>query len=154
MAAVWLAACAPRDDKEPPPKPPPGPSIAERVQVLAADVLVIDGRHVRLADVVTPQPIPDARCWAEALAAKQATLATRELVRDARTLRIEPTGRKDEYGREISHVILDNEDLAHTLHDAGFAAETQPGRFTWCDRISAGGEGAPEVKSLMDFSRG
>jgi hypothetical protein len=36
----------------------------------------------------------------------------------------------------------------------GFAAEAGPGRFRWCAPISAGGEGAPDVRSLMDFSRG
>jgi endonuclease YncB( thermonuclease family) len=148
-----LAGCR-RAEQEPAPKTPPGPSAAERMQVLNADVFVIDGRHVRLADAVAPQPIPDARCWAEALAAKQATLATRELVRSAQTLRVEPTGRSDEYNRTVAHVYLDGQDLGRTLHDAGLAAETAAGRFGWCDPISAGGSGAPDVKTLMDFGRG
>jgi hypothetical protein len=124
------------------------------VRVLNTDVLVVDGRHIRLADAAAPQPIPDARCWAEALAAKQATLVTRELVRSATQIRVLPTGRKDEYNREIAHVLLDNQDLGHTLHDAGLVAEAAPGRFNWCGPISKGGEGAPDLKSLMDFSRG
>jgi endonuclease YncB( thermonuclease family) len=124
------------------------------VRVLNADVLVIDGRHIRLADAVAPQPIPQARCWAEALAAKQATLAARELVRTSHDLRVEPTGKTDEYGRAVAHVFLDHQDLATLMHDAGFVADTQPGRFSWCDPVSAGGEGAPDFRSLMDFSRG
>ena len=35
------------------------------------DALIIDGRRVHLVDAVTPQPAPDARCPAEALAARQ-----------------------------------------------------------------------------------
>jgi endonuclease YncB( thermonuclease family) len=124
------------------------------VRVLNADVLVVDGRHIRLADVVAPQPIPQARCWAEALAAKQARLAARELVRTTRDLRVEPTGKTDEYDRAVAHVFLDNQDLAGILHDAGFVAAAQPGRFSWCAPVSTGGEGAPDLKSLMDFSRG
>jgi endonuclease YncB( thermonuclease family) len=128
--------------------------MAERMQVLNADVFVIDGRHIRLADAVAPQPIPDARCWAEALAAKQATLAARELVRTSRKLRVEPTGKTDEYGRAIAHVFLDNQDLATLMHDAGFVADAQPGRFSWCAPLSAGGEGGPDFRALMDFSHG
>jgi hypothetical protein len=149
-----LAACGPRETKEPPFRPPAQASVAERVKVLNADVFVIDGRHIRLADAVAPQPIPDARCWAEALAAKQATAAARELVRSADDLRVEPTGARDEYNREIAHVVLDNQDLGRTLHDMGIVADTSSGRFGWCDPISAGGEGAPDVHSLLDFSPG
>jgi hypothetical protein len=148
-----LAGCGPADDG-PQSKAPPGPSVAERVKVLNADVFVIDGRHTRLADAITPQPIPDARCWAEALAAKQATLATRELVRNAGALRVAPTGKTDEYNRQIAHVILDNQDLARSLYDMGMAAQTSAGRFVWCQPVSAGGEGAPDYKSLMDFGPG
>lgn len=152
--AVGLIAAGCQRREEPPFRPPAGPSVADRVQVLNADVLVIDGRHVRLAGAVTPQPIPDARCWAEALAAKQATAAVRDLVRSARDVRVEPTGRTDPYNRAIARVILDGQNLGHVLHDQGMAAETESGRFAWCDPISRGGEGAPDVKSLMDFSRG
>ena len=148
-----LAGCG-RKDEGPPPKPPAQPSVAERVRVLNADVLVIDGRHVRLAEAVAPQPIPDAHCWAEALAAKQSTEAVRELVRGAGDIRVEPTGGTDEYNRTIARVLLDNQDLGHALHDMGLVAEAAPDRFHWCDPISAGGQGAPDVKSLMDFSRG
>lgn len=152
-AVVMAAGAGCRRSPEPPLQAPAGPSMAERVQVLNADVYVIDGRHVRLAGAVTPQPIPDARCWAEALAARQATAAVRELLRGARDLRVQPTGRTDAYNRAIARVIVDNQDLTRTLHDAGMAAETE-GRFNWCGPISEGGEGAPELKSLMDFSRG
>ena len=149
-----LAACGQHPAKEPPFRPPAHASVAERVKVLNADVFVIDGRHIRLADAATPQPIPDARCWAEALAAKQATAAVRELVRSTDDLRVEFTGARDEYNREVAHVILDNQDLSRTLHDLGMAAEAPSRRFPWCDPISAGGEGAPDVHDLLDFSSG
>jgi endonuclease YncB( thermonuclease family) len=153
-AAGALAGCGGRDDDAAPLRAPPGTSVAERVKVLNADVFVIDGRHVRLAGVAAPQPIPDARCWAEALAAKQATAATRDLVRDAQALQLQPTGARDEHNREIAHVVLDKQDLGATLHDMGLAAETSTGRFGWCDPISSDGAGAPDVKSLMDFAPG
>jgi hypothetical protein len=148
-----LAACS-RRPPEPPPRPAAGLSVAERVRVLNGDVLVVDGRHIRLADAVAPQPVPDARCWAEALAAKQTTAILRELVRSAQDIKVQPTGARDEYNREIAHVVLDHQDLGRTLHDMGLIAEAQPGRFSWCNPISAGGEGAPDVRTLMDFGGG
>jgi endonuclease YncB( thermonuclease family) len=147
-----LAGCGRR--AEPPLQAPAGLTVAERVRVLNADVLVIDGRHVRLAGAATPQPIPDARCWAEALAAKQATAAVRDLVRGARTLSIQPTGQTDSYNRAIAHVLLDDQDLARTLHDAGLAADKPLDGFGWCEPISKEEPGAPEFKALMDFGGG
>lgn len=140
---------------EPPFNPPPGQAVAQRVRVLNADVLVVDGKHIRLAGAATPQPIPDARCWAEALAAKQSTAAVREMMKNALSIRVEPTGRTDEYNRAVSRVFLDNQDLAALLHGQGMAAETKDARrFAWCAPISEGGEGAPNVRTLLDFSRG
>jgi hypothetical protein len=154
LAAGALAGCSRREAKEPPLRAPAAPSVAERVRVLNADVLVVDGRDIRLADAVAPQPIPDARCWAEALASKLSTAAVRDLVRSSGAIRVEPTGRRDDHNREIARIVLDNQDLGRTLHDMGLAADTTAGNFGWCGPISAGGEGAPDYKALMDFSRG
>lgn len=154
LALAGVAGC--RRKPDPPFTPPQGSPFADRVRVLNADVFVIDGKHVRLAGAVTPQPVPDARCWAEALAAKQATAIVRAMIKDAIDVRFEPTGKTDAYNRAISHVFLDGQDLAAKLHDAGMAAEAEPDSrsFSWCRPISEGGVGAPDVKSLMDFSRG
>ncbi|CAN7306133.1 nuclease [Phenylobacterium sp. LjRoot219] len=155
VLALTLAVAACRRTPEPPLQAPPdvGATMAERVKVLNADVLVIDGRHVRLADAAAPQPVPDARCWAEGLAARLATAAVRDLVAGARDVRVEPTGRTDEYNRAIAHVSLDNQDLADTLHRQGLVATSSTGRFGWCAPVSLQEPGAPDVKSLMDFSR-
>jgi len=154
IALAGLAGCGSKAAEDPPSRPPAGPSVAERVRVLNADVLVIDGHDTRLADAVAPQPLPDARCWAEALAAKQATAVVRALVRNAGAIRVAPTGRTDDYNRQIAHVWLDNQDLAATLHDLGLAAENSTGRFGWCEPVSAGGQqGAPDVKAFIDLSQ-
>lgn len=157
LATCFALAATGCQRKEEPPlgaARPPGPRVADRVKVLNADVLVVDGKHIRLAGAVVPQPIPDARCWAEALAAKQATAVVREMMKLATDIRVEPTGQTDEYNRALARVFLDNQSLADALHDQGMAAETEGRRFTWCAPISEGGEGAPDLKSLLDFSRG
>ena len=158
-ASLILATTAGCRRKEEPPfggGRPPGPTVSERVRVLNADVFLVDGKHIRLAGAITPQPVPDARCWAEGLAAKQATAAVRELMKDALSIRVEPIGKTDAYNRAVSRVFLDGQDLAAKLHDAGMAAEGEPDSrtFSWCAGVSEGGAGAPQIKSLMDFSRG
>ena len=39
-------------------------SVANRVLILNADTLVIDGRHVHLSNASTPQTTLHSRCWA------------------------------------------------------------------------------------------
>ena len=154
LAVALGAGC--RRKAEPPFNPPSRPVVVDRVRVLNADVFIIDGKHIRLAGAITPQPVPDARCWAEGLAAKQATAVVREMMKDAIDVRVEPTGRTDAYNRAVSRVFVDGQDLAARLHDDGMAAEGEPDSrtFSWCGGISEGGQGAPDVKSLLDFSRG
>jgi len=154
LALAALGGC--REKPEPPFNPPSRPVAGDHVKVLNADVFVIDGKHIRLAGAVTPQPVPDARCWAEALAAKQATETVRAMMRNAVDIKIEPTGKSDPYSRAISRVYLDGQDLTAKLHDNGMAAEAPPDSrsFNWCGSVSEGGMGAPDVKSLLDFSGG
>lgn len=147
-----LAACGPKEP-ELQRQPVPPPTASQRMKVLNADVFVIDGQHIRLADSYAPQPVPDARCWAEALAAKFATQQVRSLVDDAQDVTFTPNGKRDEYNRAIAAITLDNADLGRTLHDLGFAATKSEGRFEWCEGLSNKTPGAPELNSLLDLSR-
>lgn len=151
-AALALGGCARREEpvRE---RVRTGPSVAERVRVLNADVFVVDGQHIRLAEAYAPQPIPDARCWAEALAAKQATIEVRGLMSEADSIELAPTGRRDEYNRIVAKVSLGGVDLARTLYDLGLAAQKAEGRFGWCEPISKGEAGAPPLRAMMDFGR-
>jgi endonuclease YncB( thermonuclease family) len=108
---------------------------------------------VRLANVAAPQPLPHARCWAEAAAALQASRAARDLVGDAHSVQVTPAGGRDEYGRQLAQVSLDGADLGDALYAQGLAAHRPPGKFDWCAPLSEAGEGAPPTRALMDFSR-
>ncbi|HEY8618281.1 nuclease [Phenylobacterium sp.] len=121
--------------------------------VLNADVLVVDGRHVRLAGVWAPQPIPEARCWAEALAAKQATAEVKAMVRQANEIFVAPSTKRDAYNRSVTRVALDRLDLGQSLADRGLVATTWDEAFPWCQPISRNAPGAPPLRALMDFSR-
>jgi hypothetical protein len=156
-AAGWLAVAALAGCREQPlltdDETPPAQALSERVQVLSADTLVIDKTPVRLANAFAPEPIPQARCWAEAVASNQATDVVREIVRGARTVDVKAVGGFDEYHRPFSTVTLDGLDLGQTLYDRGLAA--RPGetrrRFEWCNPISQQDPGAPTLSSLMKY---
>ena len=81
LALATLAACSEPEPSRAPAEAPP--NISARIQVLNADTLVIDDAHLRLAGVYAPQGIPDARCWAEAMASKQAAERLRRIVASA-----------------------------------------------------------------------
>ncbi|KRA62018.1 nuclease [Caulobacter sp. Root655] len=151
---VPLAACQRTPDPPASISAPPG--LGDRVRVLSADAFVIDGRHVRLANAYAPQGVPDARCWAEAAAAKQVTDWVRGKVREARVVAIETPDGFDEFHRELAVVRLDGEDLGQALYEAGLASrrtEAAYGRFSWCEPISAKAAGAPAVGSLLDSGK-
>ncbi len=149
--ATVVTACHKTPDPPASILPPPG--LGDRVRVLGADAFVIDGRHVRLANAYAPQGVPDARCWAEASAAKLANDWVRGKMRDARAVTVEPTGGVDEYHRDLARVSLDGVDLGQAMFEAGLAGrrtEAPNGRFSWCDPISGRATGAPVVGALLD----
>lgn len=148
-AGLGLLACQaerPAADRTAPP-----PSVAERVSVLSGDTFIVDGRGVRLANAFAPEPIPRARCWAEALAAKQTARVVQQMMREASSIEIRPTGRRDSYNREFAIVMLGGLDLGQTLYDEGMAGRDGVSRFPWCEPISQNAKGAPTVYSLYEL---
>ncbi len=153
---VALAAMATACDR--PGRQPPLPKnvalpVATRVMVLAGDAMIIDGRHYALANAVTPQGIPDARCWAEAVAAKHSIQVVKRLLGDARAISVRPTGQFDSYNRTLAYISLDGLDLGQTLYDEGAAAKPADGVFRWCEQISRELDGAPSWGSLSEPGR-
>jgi endonuclease YncB( thermonuclease family) len=149
-AGLWLAGCERKP--EPPPAVAPAPTVVERVRVMSGDALVVDGVSLRLANAFAPEAPPQARCWAEALAAKQAARKLQEMIRDARSISVEPTGKIDTYNRQIALVRLNGLDLGQTLFDEGLAAQPPSGRFEWCDPLSKNNPGAPALFSVMELA--
>ena len=103
-ALLLLAAC---DGDSPLLTDDPGEVELNNVKVVDAQILVIDGRRIRLANVQAPVLAPLSRCWGEAIAAKEAVLHLQQMVHEGRTVEVEPTGRKDPIGREYAHVRID-----------------------------------------------
>ncbi|MGR4865854.1 thermonuclease family protein [Caulobacter sp. LARHSG274] len=151
LSAALLAGCQRTPDPPASVNVPPG--LGDRVRVLSADAMVVDGRHVRLANAYAPQGVPDARCWAEATAALLAVDKVRDRVKDARTISVGPASGFDEYHRELATVSLDGVDLGQELYSQGLAARRTSapnGRFSWCDPISGKAQGGPPVSALLD----
>ena len=147
VVGLALAACDRGADIGERPMPPP--SVAERVRVVNADALIVDGVDLRLANAYGPQPTPHARCWAEVLAARVARRELQTLVTDARTVEIRLTPERDEYNRPLGYVTLDGRDLGDTLYERGVAARRTGARFSWCDPLSQQTDGAPNLHSLV-----
>ncbi|MGZ3280919.1 MAG: thermonuclease family protein, partial [Caulobacteraceae bacterium] len=131
--ALAMAAC---DKPEPPLKASPPPSIDGHVRVLDADVLVIDGKHVKLANAYAPEALLHARCWAESLASDHAAEFVKDLVQRARAYDFKPTGGEDDFGRTVGLVTIDGADLGDILYNAGLASRPATPRFDWCQPIS------------------
>jgi len=148
-ATVALAACsraAPLFADVQAPRSP-------QVTVLEADALVVDGRHVRLSNASTPHLLPDARCWGEGVAARQARDTVQGLVAEAREVTVTPTGGTDEYGRAFSRVAVNGVDLGETLREDGLAAAPAEARFDWCGPLSIDLSRAPRISALTGSSR-
>jgi endonuclease YncB( thermonuclease family) len=144
-ALVLLPACARRASLFA--EAAAGPSTT--VAVLQSDVLVINGQAVHLADAVTPQPSPNARCAAEALAARQAALRLKSLASGVRTVSVTPTGARDSADRPYAQVRFDGEDPAHELIADGLAVAPGGTPFDWCGPISAS---FPRAAHIADLS--
>ena len=146
--ASALAACG---KAEPPLKASAPPSITASVRVLDADVLVIDGKHVRLANAYAPESMLHARCWAESLASDHAAAFVKDLVQRARSYGFRPSGEIDDYGRVYGLVSIDGADLGDILYNTGLASRPSTPRFDWCGPISKQAAGAPKISSLANF---
>jgi len=114
----------------------PIPAPPADIDVLEADVLVVDGQHLRLVDLVAPQPTPRAHCVAEALAARQARLRLRALSQGVQHVTITPAGAADDYGRTPIHVLFDGHDPGQMLIEEGLAVAPGSTSLDWCAPLS------------------
>ncbi|MDB5458892.1 MAG: hypothetical protein JWO72_633 [Caulobacteraceae bacterium] len=145
LGGLLLGACQPKQEAL---TATPPPSITNRVRVLDADVLIIDGRHVRLANAYAPESLLHSRCWAESLASDRAAEYVKDLVEHARSVDFKPNGQTDNYNRALGLVAIDGADLGDILYQQGLAARVVDPRFDWCQPISKQADGAPKISTL------
>ncbi|HEX8568743.1 MAG TPA: thermonuclease family protein [Caulobacteraceae bacterium] len=114
------------------------------VTVIDAGTISIEGAPIRLADIDVPKPAPDARCWAEALLAREAreTLS----VEVTRPFRVEiGAKRKTVAGRTVARVRVDGRDLSALLVERGLAAPTGGTAWDWCGPLDTAARNAPQL---------
>lgn len=107
--------------------------------VLLATPTVVDGDTVRaagatfrLANIDAPETGSRAECPAERRLGQASTQRARTLVREARRVEARLVGRKDRYGREIAHVVVDGRDLGAVLIGEGLAQPWRGRKAQWC----------------------
>jgi len=152
VALSLLAACG---NKEPPLGSGEGAAAVTakpHVLVLNADSLVIEGRHVQLSGAFAPEQVPYARCWAEAVASKEAARIVQSMMERAQNIQVTPTGGMDRYNREYADVSVDGADLALSLIRDGLAAKDGRKRFEWCEPMSKGDPRGPGLWSVFQLS--
>jgi endonuclease YncB( thermonuclease family) len=146
MGGLLLSACEAKQETL---AAAPPPSIVDRVRVLDADVLIVDGKHVKLANANAPESLLHARCWAESLASDRAAEYVKDLVEHARSFDFKPTGQTDTYNRTLGLMTIDGADLGDILYEQGLAARAVDPRFDWCGPISKQADGAPKISTLF-----
>jgi endonuclease YncB( thermonuclease family) len=146
IAGALLCGCQPKSATL---SATPPPSITDKVRVLDADVLIIDGKHVKLSNADTPESLLHARCWAESLASDRAASYVKDLVEHARSFKFKPSDKFDTYNRVLGLVDIDGADLGDILYQQGLAARPVEPRFDWCQPISKQAQGAPKISTLF-----
>lgn len=87
----------------------------------------------RLVNIDTPETGSRASCPAERAQGEAATQAVRDLIANAQSFEARPTGRNDQYGRNIAYVLVDGRDLGETLMEEELARPWRGRRYPWCD---------------------
>ena len=151
LASLALAGCG-RDRPASEPAAP-APTAADRVRVVEAHSLVIDGQRVRLSNADAPELFPAARCWAEAVLAKQAFFTVLETVQQGQDVLLRPQGRENRWGQALAEVTIDGTDLGDLLYQQGLASRPTGARFDWCGQLSTNAPGAPGLDPLFADGR-
>lgn len=113
---------------------------SSEIDVVGPSTLRVEGRLIRLAGVSVPQPAPRARCWAEALLAREAMEVLHAETDYVRDLEIEAA--PNSQGRV--KVLVHGRDLSRLLIDRGVAAQTGEG-WDWCGPLDLTRPRAPRL---------
>lgn len=103
------------------------------IKPVDGDTFWYDGKKIRVMDIDTPEPSKygNAECSAEATLGDKASKFTKEVI-TTRTIKIEWSGRKDRYNRELAKVRVGSEYLSDMLIEAGLAKPWTGRQVDWC----------------------
>lgn len=99
------------------------------VRVIDGDTVVVNGEHIRLLDIDTPEI--HGKCLSEKTMAYQAKGYVQGLLATNK-VRIERHG-KGKYGRTLAYLWIGDKTINQMLLDAGLARKYEGGRKPWCN---------------------
>lgn len=119
--------------------PPPERPDPDRMVMLASQIRVVDGdtiehagRKYRLTGYDTPET-HFSECSSEKALGDRATRRLRQLIDDAKSVRLEPERGTDRYGRGLGKLLIDGQDAGDLLISEGLARPYLGGkRQGWC----------------------
>ena len=123
------------------------------VRVVDAEIVIVDGRRIKLSNVDAPALVPSARCWAEGIAARDAVAFLHNLVKTGRTVEVRLDGPKDAVGHSLARVLIDGVDVGDAMYEQSLVARPTAAPFRWCEPMSRAREGAPPMNPLLSVSR-
>ena len=106
--------------------PPPGPLVVGpgELEVVDGDTFLHGHREFRLMGIDTPERSAPWFDGNQEPWASQASELSQRLIERAQEVRVLSRGRRDRYGRELVHVLVDGRPLAAILAKAGLAYPT------------------------------
>lgn len=101
-------------------------------QTVDGDTVRARGETYRLANIDAPETGPRAECAAERALGRRSTARVRQLIGDASRVEARLVGRRDRYGREVAHIVIDGKDLGRVLISEGLAQPWRGRKAAWC----------------------
>ena len=123
------------------------------VTVVDAEVLIVDGKRVQLSNVDAPALVPTARCWGEAIAARDAVAFVQRMVSEGRVAEVRVEDEGEGRGRAFGRVLIDGLDVGDALYEESLAARPGKRPFRWCEPMSRSVEGAPPMDPVLALKR-
>jgi endonuclease YncB( thermonuclease family) len=112
----------------------PLPALAAKVIVLDGDTIIVDGEHVRIANIDTPE-IGHARCDDELRRGLLAKERLKIIIQagDLTIVRGDNGRLKDKYKRSLGRVVVNGRDAGEILISEGLARRWDGRRHPWCE---------------------
>lgn len=108
--------------------------LAAQEYAIDGDTIVIDGEHIRIANIDAPE-IHHAKCDAEQRLGQVAKRRMEALLADGppEITRGDNGRMKDKYGRSLGRVAVNGKDLGEIMIAEGLARRWDGRRHPWCD---------------------
>jgi endonuclease YncB( thermonuclease family) len=111
----------------------PSAALASDIYVIDGDTIIVDGEHIRIANIDAPE-IHSYKCASELARGEKAKVRMEAMVSaGALTIVRGDKGRMfDRYGRTLGRVLVNGKDVGESLISEGLARRWDGRRHPWC----------------------